>query len=151
MKILLPLLIMCVCVAGGAWATEGFDDLFKLVQSGAGDEVVMAFVAASPVSYNLSVEEVLQLKEAGASSQVIRRAIGHTVSVSKTTVIYTSPVEPVRTKTVVIYRSAPPEPEIDWVAPCIGLGLWAIFDHGHHGGHRGGAHHSSGRESHGRR
>lgn len=64
------------------WAKEGYDDLAKLVKSGVGDEIVLAYINASDVNYALTPDEIIQLKTNGASSKVITAAIQHKKPVS---------------------------------------------------------------------
>ena len=56
------------------WATEGYNDLVKLVKAGVGDDVVIAYVNKSGDRYALSPDEARQLKALGASDKVIAAA-----------------------------------------------------------------------------
>ena len=58
-------------------ASEGLDDVVKLVKSGVGEEILLAYVNASTVAYDLSVDEILYLNDLGVSSKVISEIIGH--------------------------------------------------------------------------
>ncbi|MDD5675022.1 MAG: DUF3575 domain-containing protein [Chitinivibrionales bacterium] len=58
-------------------ASPQYDDLMKLVKSGASEEVIVAYINASDSSYNLSSDQVLQLKQSGATPKVIVAAIQH--------------------------------------------------------------------------
>jgi hypothetical protein len=52
-------------------------EVFKLAQSGVGDDVVIAFVNNSTSKYNLSADDILALKDAGLSQNVISAMISH--------------------------------------------------------------------------
>ncbi len=60
-------------------ASKQYDDLVKIVKSGAEEPVVIAFIEASDSTYNLTSDQVLQLHEIGASSKVIIAAMKHKV------------------------------------------------------------------------
>ena len=61
--------------AFSCWATEGYDDLVKLVKSGVGEEVVLAFINSSATGFALTPDEILHLKDMGASNKVLTAAI----------------------------------------------------------------------------
>ena len=52
--------------AFSCWATEGYDDLVKLVKSGVGEEVVLAFINSSATGFALTPDEILHLKDMAA-------------------------------------------------------------------------------------
>src|SRR6516225_7281531 len=52
-------------------------EVFKLAQSGVSDDVVLAFVNNSTSKYNLSADDILALKDAGLSQNVISTMISH--------------------------------------------------------------------------
>ena len=62
-----------------SWATEGYNDLAKLVKSKASDDIILAFIDVSNVSYALTADEIIQLKDMGASGKVIAAAIRHKI------------------------------------------------------------------------
>src|SRR3954462_11310473 len=64
-------------ISGAAGASEGFDDLAKLAKSGVGDEVMLAYIDASPVAYDLTVDEILFFNDLGVSQKVITAAVKH--------------------------------------------------------------------------
>ena len=51
--------------------------VLKLVKSGVGDEVILAYVKNSRAYYNLGADDVLKLKDAGVSSPVISAMLAH--------------------------------------------------------------------------
>jgi hypothetical protein len=65
----------------GIYASQQYENLAKLVKSGANETVIIAYINACDSSYNLSSDEIVQLKELGASSPVIVTAIQHNKSV----------------------------------------------------------------------
>ena len=70
------LLLSLVCT-NAAFASEGFDDLVKLIKSGINEEVVLAYVNSSPSAYDLAVDEILYLNDLGVSPKVITAAVDH--------------------------------------------------------------------------
>src|SRR5262249_33908992 len=58
-------------------ASEGFDDLAKLAKSGVGDEVMLTFIDASAVPYDLTVDEILYFNDLGVSQKVISAIVKH--------------------------------------------------------------------------
>ncbi|MDD5675021.1 MAG: hypothetical protein PHC61_12705 [Chitinivibrionales bacterium] len=58
-----------------SWASQGYDDLAKLVKSGVSEDVIIAFINTSGTGYVLTADEILQLKDMGASGKVITAAI----------------------------------------------------------------------------
>ena len=63
--------------AGRGSATEGFDDIAKLAKSGITEDVLVAFVQASPIAYDLTVEEILFLSDLGVTSKSIQEITNH--------------------------------------------------------------------------
>src|ERR1051326_2175942 len=53
------------------------NEVVRLVQSGVGDEVVVAFIGQSHSSYNLSGADITALKETGVSPQVLTAMLNH--------------------------------------------------------------------------
>ena len=58
-------------------ASEGFEDLVRVVKSGADDKALAAYIDASPVAYALTVDEILFLNDLGLSSEMINAMIEH--------------------------------------------------------------------------
>lgn len=76
------LLAGVLAAAGLAWsghavASEGFDDLAKLAKSGVNDDVMLAYIDASPVAYELTVDEILFFNDLGLSPKVVAAAVKH--------------------------------------------------------------------------
>ena len=67
-------------------ASEGFDDIAKLAKSGITEDVLVAFVQASPVAYELSVDEILFLNDLGVTSKSIQEILNHGKDVRSGTV-----------------------------------------------------------------
>jgi Protein of unknown function (DUF3575) len=106
MKKLLFLSGVLYLFVAGAAASQQYDNLSKLIKSGASEEVVIAYINASDSSYNLSSDEILHLKEYGASSNVIVAAIQHKGSAVAASGSQVAPsVAPKETSTVVSPRS----------------------------------------------
>ncbi|MGA2507126.1 MAG: hypothetical protein ABSF80_06600 [Chitinispirillaceae bacterium] len=81
MKKLLFFSLILIFGVTGINASQQYDELVKLVKSGASEEVIVAYINASDSSYNLSSDEIVHLKEYGASPHVIVAAIQHKGSV----------------------------------------------------------------------
>ena len=132
-----------------AWSTEGYKDLLKLVKSGTGDEIIIAFINASNISYTLTADEIIRLKEEKASSPVLVAAIVH----KKQTRIsnrYTPSAESEQAAPIAVSYDDAPYIAIDnsdyWPYPYYGYpfyyGNYSWFGRGGfgHGGYRGGGH-----------
>jgi hypothetical protein len=92
-------------------ASPQYDNLIKLVKSGAGEEVVVAYIHASDSAFNLSSDEIVQLKESGASSAIIIAAMHHNGS-AKTYAATPAPIETSAVapshRTYEVYQVVPP-------------------------------------------
>ena len=78
MRYLSSLFCALVLAAGcSLQASEGFDDLVKLAKSGSSEEVMLAYIEASTVAYQLSVDEILFLNDLGVPANVISEAVRH--------------------------------------------------------------------------
>ena len=77
-KALIPLMVLMSGICS-SWATEGYDDLAKLVKSKTSDDIILAFIDVSNVSYAFTADEIIQLKDMGASGKVIAAAIRHKI------------------------------------------------------------------------
>jgi len=86
-------LIVMVLGIVDCMASKQYDDLIKIVKSGADESVIIAFIQAADSSYNLTSDEVVQLKESGASSHVIITAMKHKVNVAVSSNPSAAPVE----------------------------------------------------------
>jgi hypothetical protein len=72
----------CLLIAFGllgsshqAAASEGFDEIVKLAKGGLSEEVLLVYVQASDVPYNLNVDEIIYLKDVGVTSKVIAEMV----------------------------------------------------------------------------
>jgi hypothetical protein len=138
MKMFTPLLLTLVLFGFSlVLATEGYDDLAKLVKSGADEEVLLAFISNSPVTYRLTVDEVLQLKSLGTSSKVIAQTIQHQAPKQAAAPAAQS-ADSSKKQTVVIYQNEPEDGGhwvwVDdywyWRRPSgilIDLGWWPVY------------------------
>jgi hypothetical protein len=88
-------------VSGAVGASEGFDDLAKLAKSGVGDEVMLAYIDASTVAYDLTVDEILFFNDLGVSQKVITAAVKHGKELRDTGAAPAPVVEPARPTPVV--------------------------------------------------
>src|SRR5687767_8474556 len=52
-------------------ASEGFDDLVKLIKSGIGEDVQIAYIDTSKAAFDLTPDEILYLTDLGVSDKVI--------------------------------------------------------------------------------
>src|SRR5262245_44294601 len=55
----------------------GLEDVVKLVQSGAGTDVVLSYVENSPIAYSPSANDVMRMHEEGVPSDVIVAILRH--------------------------------------------------------------------------
>ena len=71
--------VFLLVVGGGSrgMASEGFEDLVKLAQTGLNEQALLEYVECSPVAYALSVDEILYLRDLGLSSETIERIDSH--------------------------------------------------------------------------
>jgi len=67
----IPLVLLAAAFAGRLSASEGMDDFVKLAKSGANEEVMLAYIEASPVAYQPTVDEIVYLRDLGLSDTVI--------------------------------------------------------------------------------
>ena len=70
-------LLLALLAGAQARASEGFEELVAQVRSGTNDAALAAYIAASPVAYDLTVDEILFLSDLGVSSETIAAAIDH--------------------------------------------------------------------------
>jgi hypothetical protein len=71
-RLAISAVFVVLAAVSSAGASEGFDDLVALVKSGVTQDVVLAYVEASPVAYQLTVDEILYLNDIGVSADVIQ-------------------------------------------------------------------------------
>jgi hypothetical protein len=72
--------------------SPGAGEVIKLAQSGVGDDVVLAYVQNSQAPYNLSANNILYLKSAGLSSDVLKAMLNHDGSLRNVPVLPAQPV-----------------------------------------------------------
>ena len=72
---MLSIFTVVMAAVFSCWATEGYDDLAKLLKAGVSEDVIIAFINSSNVRYALSPDTIVQLKAMGASDKVITAAI----------------------------------------------------------------------------
>ncbi|MGB7566252.1 MAG: hypothetical protein WBM07_00215, partial [Chitinivibrionales bacterium] len=75
MNKLMILAAMVTLAVFSCWATEGYNDLAKLVKSGVSEDIVIAYVNSSNVSYALTPDEIMELKKMGATDKVLTAVI----------------------------------------------------------------------------
>ncbi len=68
----LPLLLF---FAVACWAASGYDDVVKLVKSGASPDVIISFINTSGESFALTSDQIVKLKAMGASDKVLVAAL----------------------------------------------------------------------------
>jgi hypothetical protein len=100
------ILLFLISGFSGVRASEGYDDLVKLVSSHATEEVIIAYINSAEFSYNLTPDEIVSLKDLGAAPHVIATAIQH-----KKPETAAAPREAVPEQPVVMYRPAPRYPD----------------------------------------
>ncbi len=98
---------------GSVQASQQFDDLAKLIKSGASQDVVIAYVDAADSSYNLTSDQIVLLKQDGASPQEIIAAIEHKGRVSA------APIQTAQPETSAVAPASPtyaeyPGPRRTW-------------------------------------
>ena len=64
-------------VYGVAWAGTQEDDLISLAKSGLDEQVLISYIDAAKAPYHLTPDQIVQLKDLGASSKVISEALRH--------------------------------------------------------------------------
>ncbi|HLX64499.1 MAG TPA: DUF6600 domain-containing protein [Planctomycetota bacterium] len=70
--------LLGLALAGnGASASEGFEDIAKLAKAGVTEEQLVTFVKASPVAYDLGVDEILYLSDLGVTPAGITAIVDH--------------------------------------------------------------------------
>jgi hypothetical protein len=75
MKNILRVLVLCLAAATAALASPAAEDLIKLARSGVDGEVLLAYVETSAVPFDLTVEDIITLKDLGVPAGVINAAL----------------------------------------------------------------------------
>ena len=107
MRRLLFFCIIFIFGVTGTNASKQYDDLAKLVKSGTSEDVIIAYIDASDSSYNLSSDQVVQLRGYGASPHVIITAMKHKVAISTNSNTQPAPIETNPGKSSYPYQVAP--------------------------------------------
>lgn len=105
--------MVIMLVISFSWATEGYDNLAKLVKSKVSEDVIIAFINSSNVNYVLTADDIIHLTEMGASSKVITAAIEHKKPAPVEAASAPQPVPSDNTDNAVVYESVPP-PADSW-------------------------------------
>jgi len=85
------------------YASEGFEDLVKLVKTGMAEKTFLGYVQVSPTAYNLTEEEIIYLSDLGLSADAIKAINGHghaqepVTAATEATVLEETPAEDVET------------------------------------------------------
>ena len=69
--------IAFVMLSGGAFASEGVDEVIRLQNGGVGQRVMMAYVENSATAYDPSAAEIQKMEDAGVPASVIVAMIDH--------------------------------------------------------------------------
>jgi hypothetical protein len=70
-------LIVCTLANNTALASPEADDLIRMARSGVDEEVLTAYINASPSIFDLSADDIITLKDLGVPSKVISEALRH--------------------------------------------------------------------------
>jgi hypothetical protein len=97
---------LILILPGTSHASEGFEDLVKVVKSGVTEEALLAYVNDSPIAYDLSVDEILYLRDIGLSPDLITAVVAHGKRVT-----VKIPVTPQADEEAMQPESQEPEPE----------------------------------------
>ncbi len=106
-----------IVFVSGVQASQQYDDLVKLVKSGASEEVVIAYINASDSSYNLSSDQIVRLRESGASPQEIIAAIKHKGGIVTNSNIQAAPAQSAPIETASVVHPASPPPYVVYPVP----------------------------------
>src|SRR5262245_13845885 len=69
--ITLAVLVLGLVLARFGSSSEGFDDVLKMTKAGVGEDLLLSFVDQSAVAYELTTDEIILLRDLGASEKVI--------------------------------------------------------------------------------
>lgn len=104
-----------------AFATEGFDDLVKVIKAGADDKALTAYIDASPVTYDLSVDEILFLSDMGLSAEMINAITNHGKKLAGEPVEASPAPAVTETTPTPTVTEAAPNPGADEAPPAVSL------------------------------
>jgi len=77
MRKFLGLFGFAALLCAGVGASEGFDDFLLQVRAGKSPEELQAYIDSSRVAFDLSVDEILYLRDVGVSSKIIAQVVNH--------------------------------------------------------------------------
>lgn len=101
----------------GIQASQQYDDLAKLVKSGVSEDVIISYIDASDSSYNLSSDQIVQLRGYGASPHVIITAMKHKGRVVTNSSVQAAPAQPVPVETSSVARPSSSPPYVVYRVP----------------------------------
>ncbi len=76
--VLLSIMVIGFCLVGclGISGSENINDIMTLLKAKVGEEVIMAHIANKGMSFGLSTQDIVKLKKAGASDDLLSYMIG---------------------------------------------------------------------------
>jgi hypothetical protein len=107
-KILFACLVITLVISFSS-ATEGYDNLAKLVKSKVSEDIIIAFINSSNVNYILTADDIIHLTEMGASSKVITAAIQHKASAQTVSALPQVAAPAESPDNSIVYESMPPQ------------------------------------------
>ena len=114
LSFLSAVIILCVT---GIQASQQYDDLVKLVKSGVSEDVIIAYIDASDSGYNLSSDQVVQLRGYGASPHVIITAMKHKGRIVTNSSVQAAPAQPAPIETASVTPPSSPPPYVVYRVP----------------------------------
>jgi hypothetical protein len=77
-RVLLSIMVIGFCLVGclGISSSENINDIMTLLKAKVGEEVIMAHIANKGMSFGLSTQDIVKLKKAGASDDLLSYMIG---------------------------------------------------------------------------
>lgn len=108
----LPLFFGCIIFfATVLQASQHSDELLKLIKAGVSEQVIISYIGSSDSSFNLTADDISELKTAGASSALIIAAIQHKAKMPSVSNAQTQPStshpETVQPQPKIVYTSSP--------------------------------------------
>ena len=114
--VVLLLSLTAVLLSRSVFASEGFDDLVRVLK--ANEDAVTNHVLHSTDAYDLSVDEILYLKDLGATADIIKTAVNHGRHLRELRareneqVVVADPAPVVEIETEVVVAPAPEETDL---------------------------------------
>lgn len=114
-------------------ATPGYEDLAKLVKSGTNEDVLIAFIDSYNSKFALTPDNIVQLKNLGATDKAIKAAIEHKApsvdsSIEKTASAATCQAGANAPTTASSQQQAPPTTVVYQTVPSTGGWVWVDGD-----------------------